>query len=72
MTTQVAAPDVGLGRMLGVERSTSISKFQDFRYTSAVASMKVFIAPIRLILTGIAGVTAVAGSGGACTFPGHP
>lgn len=68
MTTQVTAPVVGTGRAFGVANATSMSKFVEFQYISTVVTQAIFIAPIKLRLTSIAGVTRVAGSGGACSF----
>src|SRR5690349_9992903 len=68
MTTQVTAPVVGTDRALGGSNATSSSKFVTLNYISSLVTQEIFIAPIKLRLTGIAGVTRVAGSGGACTL----
>ena len=66
--TQVAAPVVGTNRTVGVSNATNSEKFVCFNYTSALVTQAVFIAPNACVITGIAGVTRVAGSGGACTI----
>ncbi len=68
MTTQVTAPVVGTGRMLGDSNATSNSKVVAIQYDANTVTQAVFIAPFAMRLTGIAGVTRVAGSGGASTF----
>lgn len=68
MTTQVAAPTVGTDRAFGSANATSMSSFVTYNYISTLATQEIFVAPIRLRLTGISGVTRVAGSGGACTL----
>lgn len=67
MTTQVTAPVIGTDRALGGNNATSASKFVIVPYISSLVTQKVFTAPIALRLTGLSGVTRVAGSGGACT-----
>lgn len=62
------AQTVGTNRVLGAANATSMSKFITFNYTSAVVTQKVFVAPFACVVTGIQGVTRVAGSGGACTL----
>lgn len=64
----MAAPQVGTGRMLGAANATSSSKFIQIPYIASLVTQKVFVAPIALRVTGIQGVTRVAGSGGACTL----
>ena len=68
MTTQVSAPVVGSGRTFGVSNASTGSKYIMFKYDANTVTQKAFIAPVALRVVGIAGVTRVAGSGGACTF----
>lgn len=68
MTTQVAAPVIGTNRQLGAANATSNAKVVTYNYISTIATQEVFIAPFAMRLVGLAGVTRVAGSGGACTL----
>lgn len=68
MTTQVTAPVIGTNRQLGAGNATSQSKIINYDYISTIATQAIFIAPGAMRLTGISGVTRVAGSGGACTL----
>lgn len=64
----MTAPVVGTDRTLGGANATSNSKFVTLNYVAALATQKIFIAPIALRVTAIQGATRVAGSGGACTL----
>lgn len=66
--TQATAPVVGSDRQAGVANATDMSKILNFNYTAALVTQAVFIAPAQCRVTGISGVTRVAGSGGACTL----
>lgn len=58
---------VGTNRTLGAANATSYSKFIVLNYISSLVTQKIFTAPFPCVVTGIQGVTRVAGSGGAAT-----
>lgn len=52
----------------GVANTTNSSKVVTLNYISTIATQKIFVASVPMMVTDITGVTRVAGSGGACTL----